>query len=173
MTSDPLTGAAVYIHKATGNCVREKPAALIPQSDNLDMSSTDNQISSSFGQKPLKAAPHITHDVIPLLPLPKNSALVPVAAKAQPVVDTGLDSSMVSCGEDNSVVSELVSGSAKIVSKWRDPSELSQVLSESGGEEQSSGEGGGGRGIGALLSSWENPAFAAGEGVSRVLIVLL
>ena len=170
-TRDPLTGVTVYVHNATGNCIREKPARPSPAS----VSSSDNHISISFGQRPHKAALHLTHDVSHLLPLPKNPAFVPVVAEPKPVMSTGIDwdSDMVNCGKDNSFVSELVRGSA---SKWRDMSELRQVLSESGGEEQSSvGEGGKGLGgeIEALFSSWQNPAFAAGDRVSLVLICTL
>lgn len=60
---DIVTGAPIYVHRATGNTQSTKP---------VELSQTKNDIDQSYGQCTLKSGPHLSYGYSSLLPRPKH-----------------------------------------------------------------------------------------------------
>ena len=97
---DKVTGALIYVHKATGNTQFTKP---------IELSQTKHDIDQSYGQCTLKSGPHLSYGYSSLLPRPKHMRV-------------HHETSISSLTEDS------LNNEERTV-KWRESKEVSSLLS--------------------------------------------
>lgn len=142
---DPRTAKAIYIHSKTGNCRTSKPDNYAEGSqDSLAVMDTTNQsgsivqeeLSTSYGARPITAAPHLSFDF---------EHFLPPSAKQLRLSDSAASHGILS-------LCSVSSGAGD------DGDKESRRREEDCEDEEPS--------FHSLLRSWKNPAFLPGEEVS-------
>ena len=172
---DPISGRIIFIHSTTGNCSYTNPVSTSltdthsindTHSDYTDSAVGDSvsntlTCTSSLGMRPLKGAPHLSHDYQPFMPRLRKQR-IPTHSE-----------------NNTSKLSELVNEhglttpTSDLTCKWRDYKELNglslshDTLSLSHDTLSLSHDTGDriGRTFETLLKEWVNPTFQAGQEV--------
>ena len=121
--------------------------------DSSSISSTPHTYSdkpsfmTTFGAKPLRAAPHLSHDFASFLPRPKH-------------LRTSFASSESLLDSTNTTLQSILSESCAdtVGNKWRNNKEVDELHQGEGASSNNS--------FAALLDQWENPTFQPGDMVS-------
>ena len=93
---DPITARKIYIHSRTGNSCTTKPSELMGHIDTMPAGVNGGRdVSTSYGAKPLSAAPHLSHDFECFLPGTKKLRIeqIPAATGQPTTVDDADDES--------------------------------------------------------------------------------
>ena len=120
---------------------------------------------STLGAKPLRAAPHLSHDFSSFLPRPKHQRILSTSLSSTPSSPEGeTTTTSVVRGFLNKHVEQKSGCGNEAGSKWRHDFELKQLEQtqhKSSHDETCS--------VASLLEGWENPTFQAGHEVCSIV----
>ena len=182
-TTNLATGESVYIHSATGKCTAQKPATFTDTStlcatsesmyqqvgcgtyipDNCVPCTSDKAHANpgTLKVKPLRAAPHLSHDFSAFIPRPKRQRILSSSLSCKPSSsDTGnAVNSLGGC--TLSLLADTKQYGSETGSKWRHRHGLEQLELKKGfGDETPS--------VAGMLEGWENPTFQVGHQVCKL-----
>ena len=181
--TNPATRQVVYIHTATGKCTTQKPATImetstlcVPAESMHKQVSLGTYIPDSCGScssdethpnprtleaKPLRAAPHLSHDFEAFLPRPKHQRVLstdlsskPSSSQSRTTVDSPGSSIL-------SLLADAKQCGSETGSKWRHERELEQLELMKGSRDEI-------HSVAGMLEGWENPTFQAGHEVCEL-----